>query len=123
MGHSAAKHEEQDDGKKPIYIGNIGAGDFNTDWLKVIAGGKYQRQDLAASHMNMVRYYTEKGEAAKAQHEQKLLDILTSAGEGETTLVEHCDIMIRYFEAEGDAYGAERMRKMRAHLLEEATNA
>lgn len=121
MGNDATKHEQQHKRKEPIYIGNIGTDPVNADWPKFIAGGKHQRQDLAASHANMVRYYTEKGEIAKARHEQELLDILTSAGERETTLVEHCDIMIRYFEADGDTYGAERMCNMRAHLLREVT--
>ena len=110
------KPQAQDD-KEPIYIGNIGEGDDNADWIKLANGGRGQRQDLAAHHTIMIRHYQERGEHAKAERERELETILIGhGGDGDISLAEHHAIMVRYFDAIGETAMAQRHREKLASL-------
>lgn len=102
---------------EPIYIGNIGEGDENADWIKVANGGRGQRLDLAAHHTIMAPYYLHRGEYEKAQRERDLEAILIGNGaDGDISLAEHHSIMIRYFDALGETDLAQRHRNSLAKL-------
>lgn len=67
------------DDEEAVYIGNIGAGDRQADWIKTADGGAAQRADLAAHHTIMADYYAAQGDTARAEQELHLAAILTGA--------------------------------------------